>query len=248
MRTGSAILRVMLVGVVAIGLCSACRHVHSEQSLTGVIEGVVTDSASGELIWNASVLVKGTKIGATTANSGHFWIKGVPAGSHDLLAMEVAHKRAELHGVIVRANDVTQVSIQMAAYEADMLLDPVVQAVEVNGKTYGEIEGTVWDTSIGSPQPVACAIVSLVGTKIQVESGAMGQFHMKHVEPGWQALFLKAYDYDSTTDSVFVSAGRVSKVDAILRPTFHDWFIENEDRLGIEVSEIHGCIEGKVTD
>lgn len=55
------------------------------QSGTGVITGRVTNQATREPLWNASVAVRGTALSVATDRDGSFRITGVPSGSQTLV-------------------------------------------------------------------------------------------------------------------------------------------------------------------
>jgi hypothetical protein len=246
MRTGSAIIRVILAGMVTICLANACRQLHREQKPTGVIEGVVIDSATGELIWNAAVLIKGTDRGASTGNSGHFWIKGVPAGSCDLVVSEIDHKTTEHTAVEVRAHDVTQVSIRMAERDRDMFNDPVVRGIEIKGNKYGEIEGEVWNTGNVQYAPIGGALVAVTGTSLAARADGLGRFQIKHVLPGSYHLIISQIPYEQTMVPIQVRPGVTERFRVELEETPTD--LHHDPEIIDNPNQDYGCIKGEVVD
>lgn len=83
--------RVAVVSVLGIlGLypgVSLAQEVH-----TGVLEGVVVAERTGEPLPGVSILVQGTKIGASTDGQGRYRITGVPAGRKTLVVQSVAYE------------------------------------------------------------------------------------------------------------------------------------------------------------
>src|SRR5690606_2320702 len=66
---------------------------------TGKISGVVTDSATGEGLPGANVLIKGTSMGAVTDMSGHYTILNVPPGDYDLQVSFIGFNQVTVTGV-----------------------------------------------------------------------------------------------------------------------------------------------------
>ena len=73
-RTGLAL--VLLPAAAALLSVPAAARA---QATTGIIEGRITDAASGRVLPNAQVFVAGTTVGAQTSDAGTFRITGVPA-------------------------------------------------------------------------------------------------------------------------------------------------------------------------
>ena len=79
----------------ALGLLlAAAPHVMSAQAATGTVRGRVTDAASGQGVANASVIVDGTRIGASTADNGTFTLVAEELGIAGVRAIdESKHRR-----------------------------------------------------------------------------------------------------------------------------------------------------------
>ena len=78
--------RLMIVWLIVGSLFSlTCRQVHGGGGEYGTIEGVVTDSASRELLPGVSVSLRGTILGATTRFDGRYKIERVKPGRYYLL-------------------------------------------------------------------------------------------------------------------------------------------------------------------
>ena len=66
------------------------------QDGTGQIQGVVTDSTTGESLFGANVFLDGTSLGSATDAAGKYKIPGVPAGSYKILIRYIGYKTAEI--------------------------------------------------------------------------------------------------------------------------------------------------------
>ncbi|HVX38501.1 MAG TPA: carboxypeptidase-like regulatory domain-containing protein, partial [Gemmatimonadaceae bacterium] len=72
------------------------------QGTTGRISGTVVDSASGEPLVGANVMIVGTRLGAATNSDGHYTISGVPAGTQQLRFQRIGY-RPQTRSVTVTA-------------------------------------------------------------------------------------------------------------------------------------------------
>jgi len=73
---------------------------------TGIITGRVTDATTGQGISGVSVMVEGTKLGATTTTGGGYRITGVPAGRHTVVAVMLGYARKTLEVSVVDGGSV----------------------------------------------------------------------------------------------------------------------------------------------
>lgn len=78
---------------------------------TGRISGTINDSKTGETLPGASVMIEGTTKGAAADFDGKFAINNVPAGKVTLVVSYVSYTSKKIEGVIVKANDVTNVNL-----------------------------------------------------------------------------------------------------------------------------------------
>lgn len=81
---------------------------------TGVINGLVTDSATGRPIYGASVIIVGKPIGAKTDISGKFIINKVPAGTFHLKSAYIGYSSKAIESVLTEGDTIT-VSMKLAA-------------------------------------------------------------------------------------------------------------------------------------
>ena len=90
---------------------------------TGRVSGIVTDSATGQPIPGANVLIVGTRLGAATTSEGRYLISGVPAGTQQVRVQRIGYA-PQTRTVTVPANDA--VSVLFAIRAQSVQLDAVV--------------------------------------------------------------------------------------------------------------------------
>jgi hypothetical protein len=114
-------LRVLLLGgacgaFLCFGICRAHASPYPSDDAKGGadIEGVVADSATGERIPGANVILRGTNRGAATNNNGFYLIASVPAGTYELVVSAVGYQRRVLP-LTVRGTEAQTLNIRIAA-------------------------------------------------------------------------------------------------------------------------------------
>ena len=91
----------------ALGLLLAVApHLVNAQATTGTVRGRVTDAASGQGVVNASVIVDGTRIGASTGDNGAFTLAAVPTGARSVTVRRIGYQLVR-KSVTVNAGDNT---------------------------------------------------------------------------------------------------------------------------------------------
>lgn len=85
----------------------------------GRIKGVVTDADNGDPLFNVSVQIEGTTMGAKTDLNGEFIILSVPPGTYNLTVSSVGYETLKVTDVEVKAGQTTEksVSIKQAVLE-----------------------------------------------------------------------------------------------------------------------------------
>ena len=83
---------------------AAAPQVMLAQATTGTVRGRVTDAGTGQAIANASVIVDGTRIGASTADNGAFTLSAVPTGARAITVRRIGYQPAR-KPVTVNAGD-----------------------------------------------------------------------------------------------------------------------------------------------
>src|SRR5574344_704042 len=87
------------------------------------ITGHVIDDVTGEHIPFVNIQIKGSSIGTTTDESGHFFLRNLPLGEHTLLFSMVGYTSEE-RVVTVKENSTVELHVKMN--EASFLIDNVV--------------------------------------------------------------------------------------------------------------------------
>ena len=100
----SAIISFLSLGA-AFGTTVDVRD--SDQPAGSDIRGIVVDSANGERILGANVLLKGTSRGSTTNNNGFYLISTVPPGTYDIVVSAVGYARKTIRVTVSDAEPLT---------------------------------------------------------------------------------------------------------------------------------------------
>jgi len=80
---------------------------------TGKIHGKVTDSASGEPLVGANVVVEGTTLGAAADDQGEFFILQIPPGVYTLRASMIGYEQMAKVDIIVRVDLTSEVDFPL---------------------------------------------------------------------------------------------------------------------------------------
>jgi TonB-dependent receptor len=99
---------------------------------SGKIKGKITDSSTGETLPGATVILKGTSIGAATDIEGKFLIAQVPLGKLTLLVSYVGYKSKEIT-VNITAGKTSELNVQLTYNSVDM--KEVVVTAQLEGQS-----------------------------------------------------------------------------------------------------------------
>ena len=116
MISGRGLLLVGTCVVVLVsGICRACASPRApDDTKSGAdIEGVIADSATGERVPGANVMLKGTGRGASTSNNGFYLISSVPPGTYELVVGAVGYQRRTVP-LTVRGTETQTVNLRIA--------------------------------------------------------------------------------------------------------------------------------------
>jgi len=118
---------------------------------TGVIEGRVTDHASGESIVGANVVVGGTELGAATNAEGIFNIPNVPAGKAKLFVSVIGYRKVTRE-VAVTAGKTTKVDVPLESETLELGALEVLasRATRQTPVAYTNIEKLDMELKLGS--------------------------------------------------------------------------------------------------
>ncbi len=118
-------LSLMLVtGSLAPGLATP----HAPLARTGTLEGTVKDSASGQPVPNARIVVVGTAHAATANKLGEFRIADIAAGTYDIRVAFVGYRPVERKSVRVFNDSTTTLRLTLVAVAVELQELSVVAA------------------------------------------------------------------------------------------------------------------------
>jgi len=95
---------------------------------TGKIAGKIVDGKTGETLPGATVLIEGTTKGASADFDGNFSLNSIQPGTYNLVISYITYDNKKLTGVVVKANDVTQLNVTLEQASSQTLGEVVVQA------------------------------------------------------------------------------------------------------------------------
>ncbi|MBS1637295.1 MAG: TonB-dependent receptor [Bacteroidetes bacterium] len=98
---------------------------------TGKITGTIVDGKTGETLPGATIMIEGTTKGASADFDGNFSINSVNPGTYNLIVSYITYDNKKLSGVVVKANDVTNLNVTLEQSSSQTLGEVVVQ-VEMN--------------------------------------------------------------------------------------------------------------------
>lgn len=112
-----------LIFFAAVFLCST---VHAGQ--TGRITGTITDKRTGEAVVGASILIRGTKMGASSDYEGYYSIGNIPPGTYTVTVSSVGFKTITVNNVKVTIDLTTSLNLQMEETIIEMGEGVVIEA------------------------------------------------------------------------------------------------------------------------
>jgi outer membrane receptor protein involved in Fe transport len=102
---------------------------------TGKITGKIIDSKTGETLPGATILIEGTTKGGSADFDGNFTISSVNAGTYTLIASYITYDNKRLGGVVVKANDVTNITVALEQSSSQNLGEVTVEAEMIKDNT-----------------------------------------------------------------------------------------------------------------
>ena len=101
------------------------------QGKSAQIQGTITDSTTGESLFGANVILKGTSLGAATDIKGNYKIPSVPAGNYTLTIRYIGYQSQELQ---INVNDGTTLEINAALLSQAVQGETVVVTAQALGQ------------------------------------------------------------------------------------------------------------------
>lgn len=96
--------------------------------ITGVLEGFIRDSKSKEAIVGATILIEGTKLGATTNSKGYFLIQNISIGTYSVKFTMMSYAPIVMKDVKIYPDFSTKLSIELS--ESAIEVEPVIIRAE----------------------------------------------------------------------------------------------------------------------
>lgn len=88
------ILATLIVATLAV--CFSGQTIAQNKQSDASISGHIIDAKTGEHLPYVTVMVGGTQIGIQTSSSGHYVLRNLPLGKHDIIASFVGYKDATI--------------------------------------------------------------------------------------------------------------------------------------------------------
>ena len=86
----------------------------------GQIVGTVYERDTGDRMAGVQLILKNTRLGASSDTSGRFQIVGIPAGTYQLQARYLVYKPVDIDSIDISEGTQIIVELQMAAAEVDV--------------------------------------------------------------------------------------------------------------------------------
>lgn len=129
------ILTTLIVATFAV--CFSVQTNAQNKQSDASISGHVIDAKTGEHLPYVTVMVGGTQLGIQTSSSGHYAIRNLPVGKHDIIASFVGYKDAKV-SLDIEAGKSYEVNFSLE--EEPLSLDGVV--VSATRKPHIQKDGT----------------------------------------------------------------------------------------------------------
>lgn len=99
-----------------------------EAGQTGKITGNITDKKNGEPVIGASVVIQGTKMGASSDFDGYYMIGNVPPGTYTLSVTTLGYKPATIKNVVVKIDLTTTIDLKLEETVVEMSDAVIIEA------------------------------------------------------------------------------------------------------------------------
>jgi hypothetical protein len=99
---------------------------------TGRIQGKIIDARTGETLPGATAVIEGTTKGASADFDGNFSLNNVPAGKVNLVFSYISYDSKKVTDIEIKANEVTNVNIQLDPSSSTTFTEIVIVAEMVN--------------------------------------------------------------------------------------------------------------------
>lgn len=115
--------------VATLAVCFSGHTIAQNKQSDASISGHIIDAKTGEHLPYVTVMVGGTQIGIQTSSSGHYVLRNLPLGKHDIIASFVGYKDATI-SLDIEAGKSYEVNFSLE--EESLSLDGVVVSATRN--------------------------------------------------------------------------------------------------------------------
>ena len=186
-----------LATVIQWGAGAVAAQVPAREFVT--ITGQVVDAVTGQPIEGVAVVIEGTGLRFQTNVNGQFSVERIAIGSYRL---QLSH--AEYNPTVG----------DFSVWRTGSFTTQMAPVALVGNELITGIMGEVTDRDEGTP--VAGASVRLDGGAGGTMTDGRGRFLIDEMVPGWHTISFAQIGYTTRTDSIEVTAGRVTTVRASL--------------------------------
>jgi len=167
----------------------------------GTIKGTTTDFGTGYPLEGVNIYSEPASSFVKTDVNGNYQISTVEPGTYKVVATKISYDTLAVNVTVVAG----------ATAVADFIL---VKSDTTKNKNYGQITGIVKNSKTFIP--IENVNLTTLPVTSSITSDATGKYTFVNVSPGTYTLFAKKVGYDSTSISVNVIAGQITKADIYL--------------------------------
>ena len=146
---------------------------------TGNLEGVVTDSKSGEPLPGVNVILKGTYYGAATDIQGKFRIDGITTGNYNVSLSLIGYKTVEYTGVKIEPHKTKLLEVKLTETVLTLEQDVVV----IGDKPLMDVEETESKKTINR-KDIEVAVVENIRNIVSQQAGVVEADREIHIRGG----------------------------------------------------------------
>lgn len=180
--------------------------------VTGKLEGIITDSQSGEALIGANVVLVGTYMGATTDEDGYFVVLNIPAGTYEVEVSYLGYHTKKALDVIVSPNQTTRLDVELSpeAIEGEAVVVVAEKPVIQRDQTANVVELSAADIK-RKPVTNFVGIIRQQAGAVTT-AGASGGLHIRGGRANELVYFI---DGVNTNDPAYNTRGTSVDVNAI---------------------------------
>jgi hypothetical protein len=176
----------LFVGLLSLG--AVCIR-NNGATTEGALEGTVFDTTIyREPVVGASVVLKGTRIGAVTDKHGAYHVRKIPPGDYSLRVIAVGYDPVEILGVHISPGQTARLVVKIVPLPPNLFHLPYVTSGTFPEDSTGWLEGCVTDSA--THEPLIGVSVQLRGTEFRVFTDLNGNYKITRIPKGrWSVSF-----------------------------------------------------------